>query len=97
MNLPDLTQFIEPTTLIICLCVGYVIKETKPFEKVANDFIPIIELGLGVICTSIGAFMSSQPITLSVIAVGALTGIASVGLHQLFTRTIQGLSDENKG
>lgn len=90
----NLNQFIQPTTLVICLCVGYMLKNTKPFEQLANDYIPLIECVLGVFCVGVGTLLSDQQITLELIATGAMTGIASVGLHQLFTRTIQGLSEE---
>lgn len=89
----NLNQFIKPTSLVICLCVGYVLKNTKPFEQLANDYIPLIEAILGVFCVVGGAILQNQGITLEVIASGFMTGVASVGLHQLFTRTIQGMSE----
>lgn len=89
----QLNQFIQPTTLVICLCVGYVLKNTKPFEPIANDYIPLIEVILGIVCVGVGAMLGEHQITLELIATGFMTGIASVGLHQLFTRTIQGLSE----
>lgn len=90
--MPDLIQYIQPTSLIICLCVGFVLKNTKPFEKLANDYIPLIEVILGVICVVGGTLLQEQRITLELIATGAMTGVASVGLHQLFTRTVIALS-----
>lgn len=92
----NLTQFIEPVSLIVCLCVGYVIKNTKPFAKVANDYIPLIELLLGIILVSANDAMGGVALGVSTIARGAMTGIASVGLHQLFTRTIQGMSGSSE-
>lgn len=92
MSLPDLATYVQPTTLVICLCVGYVVKNTKPLENVSNDYIPLIEAILGIVCVSVGALLSSKPVGLETIAQGITTGIVSVGLHQLFTRTIQGLS-----
>ena len=92
----NLTQFIEPVSLIVCLCVGYVIKNTKAFEKVANDYIPLIELILGIVLVSANDAMGGVALGVSTIARGAMTGIASVGLHQLFTRTIQGLSGSSE-
>lgn len=89
----QLNQFIQPTALVICLCVGYVLKNTKPFEKLANDYIPLVETVLGAVCVVSGSLLQNQAITLELIATGFMTGIASVGLHQLFTRTIQGMSE----
>lgn len=96
MSLPDLATYVQPTTLVICLCVGYVIKNTKAFENFANNYIPLTEFLLGILLTSVGSLLGNVPISLEVIATGAFTGIASVGLHQLFTRTIQGLSGSNE-
>lgn len=92
----NLTQFIEPVSLIVCLCVGYVIKNTKPFAKVANDYIPLIELVLGVALVSANDILTGSVLGVETLASGAMTGIASVGLHQLFTRTIQGLSGSSE-
>lgn len=96
MSLPDLVTFVQPTTLVICLCVGYVIKNTKPFAKVANNYIPLIELILGIVLVSANDAMGGVALGVSTIARGAMTGIASVGLHQLFTRTIQGMSGSSE-
>lgn len=90
--MPELNQYIQPTTLIICLCVGFVLKNTKPFEQLANDYIPLIEAILGVSCVVVGTMLQQQEITLELIATGVMTGVASVGLHQLFTRTVQAMS-----
>lgn len=95
MSLPDLATFVQPTTLVICLCVGYIIKNTKPLEQVSNNYIPLIEAVLGIGCVSVGALLSGQLVGLETIAQGITTGIVSVGLHQLFTRTIQGLSGDS--
>ena len=70
------------------------IKNTKPFTKVANNYIPLIELILGIVLVSANDAMGGIALGVSTIARGAMTGIASVGLHQLFTRTIKGLSGE---
>lgn len=92
MALPDLTAYVQPTALVICLCIGYVIKNTKPLEAVSNDYIPFIEVCLGIVCVSVGTILTGDPMNLEVIAQGAATGVISVGMHQLFTRTIEGLS-----
>lgn len=93
MDMSTITQFIDPVTLVVCLCVGYVIKNTKAFENVANDYIPAIELVLGIALVAANALLTGDSTSVvTLLAKGSMTGIASVGLHQLFTRTIQGLS-----
>lgn len=89
-----ITDLIEPTTLICCLCVGYAIKHIQALEAYSNEFIPLTMLLLGAVVSSIVAYFNGVGVTPDVIVQGMVTGIASTGLHQLFTRTIQGLSGE---
>lgn len=72
----------------ICLCVGYVLKNFVPTEKV-NKFIPLIMavLGIGINVWMNGAF------TPEILLGGMFSGLASTGLHQAFKQLIGG---ENK-
>ena len=67
----------------ICLCVGYVLKNLIPTDKV-NRFIPLIMavLGVGLNVWLNGAF------TPDVLLGGLASGLASTGMHQLFTQFI---------
>lgn len=89
-----ITNSIEPITLACCLCVGYSIKHIKALETYSNEFIPLTMLIIGAIVCSLVANSNGVAITPAIIVQGMLTGIVSTGLHQLFTRTIEGLSKE---
>lgn len=84
----NIMNLIEPSVLIICLCVGYVWKHMTLVENKTHDYIPLSLMFLGIILTCWMKFS----VDVGVIAQGAITGLASVGLHQAFTRTIEGLS-----
>lgn len=68
----------------ICLCVGWVIKNLVPGEKV-NRFIPLTMAVLGVLLN----VWVSGVITPEVILGGLASGLASTGMHQLLTQFIE--------
>lgn len=68
----------------ICLCVGYVIKHVVPSDGV-NRFIPLIMAVLGVL---INTWLNGWMITPEVLLGGLASGLASTGMHQLFTQFI---------
>ena len=80
-------KFIEelyiPIVMIICLSVGYILKHW--IRDVDNRIIPTILAVLGAVCSCI----NSGDITLQTIASGAVTGLASTGVHQLFKQFIE--------
>ena len=68
----------------ICLCVGYVLKHIVPTDKI-NKFIPLIMAILGVLLNVwVNEFAFSPDILLG----GLASGLASTGMHQLFTQFI---------
>lgn len=73
----------------ICLCVGYVLKNFVPTEKV-NKFIPLIMAVLGIV---INVWMNAFAFTPEILLGGMFSGLASTGLHQAFKQLIGG---ENK-
>lgn len=79
----NLEQYLVPIIVTACLIVGYVVKTTPFFVKVANDYIPLIVTLLGAI---LGAVLNG--VTVEGIVYGALSGLASTGLHQVFKNFI---------
>lgn len=69
----------------VCLCVGYVIKNIIPNETI-NRFIPLIMAVLGVI---LNTWLNCE-FTPEVLLGGLASGLASTGMHQLFTQFIEG-------
>lgn len=68
----------------ICLCVGYVLKNLVPSDKV-NRFIPLIMAVLGVV---INAWLNAFAITPEILLAGMISGLSSTGMHQMFKQFI---------
>ena len=69
----------------ICLCVGYVIKHVIPSDKV-NRYIPLIMAVLGVV---LNVWLSGFAFTPEILLGGIASGLASTGMHQMFTKFIE--------
>lgn len=84
MDISVLTQYFSVVVVGICLCVGYVIKNSLDF--IPNKYIPAIMLILGLISNiliNLGTGINAE-----VILTGMLSGLASTGLHQMFSQLI---------
>lgn len=79
MDLNVLLEFINVIVLGICLCVGYVIKNSLSF--IPNKYIPLIMLILGVILNII---FNIPNITGEVVLTGMISALASTGLYEMF-------------
>lgn len=84
MELPSFE--LMPLVVLGALVVGFVLKSTDLLKDKYNRLIPIIVSVVGVLlaCWIDG---SIRPET---IVYGALSGLASTGMHQAFTRLIGG-------
>lgn len=78
-------NYLVPVIVALCLIVGYI---TKHWIKDAdNKIIPTVVTIVGIV----GAVaMNWGSVTVEVIVGGALSGLASTGLHQLFKQWIDG-------
>ena len=83
MDLSGLTQYLSLVVMGICLCVGFVIKNSLDF--IPNKYIPAIMLVLG---TIINVLMNLSGISAEVILTGMLSGLASTGLYEMFKNFI---------
>ena len=77
-----LTNYLVPEIVVGCLILGFIIK--KWIKDVDNKWIPTIVAIVGVIA----AVLTAETLSVAVIAGGALSGLASTGLHQLFKQWI---------
>ena len=83
MDFTQLTQYFVLVVVVACLVVGYIIKTS--FDKVPNKYIPTILAIVGAVLNMIVSGLSVESIVY-----GALMGLASTGLHQAFTRFVEG-------
>lgn len=79
-----LNEYLVLVVMGICLCVGYVIKNIIPTDKV-NRFIPLIMLVLGVL---LNIWVNGYAVSPEIILGGMASGLASTGMHQMFTQFI---------
>lgn len=79
-----LSDYIVLIVVGICLCVGYVIKHVVPSEGV-NRYIPLIMSVLGV---TLNVWLSGWAFTPEILLAGLVSGLASTGMHQLFSQFI---------
>ena len=76
------TSYLIPVIVGLCLVVGFLIKHVTSAD---NRFIPTIVTVLGV---ALSIWISWPEITPEVILSGAVSGLASTGMHQLFKQWI---------
>ena len=82
MDLTFILDLYIPIVMVICLCVGFVLKRFAPTD---NKWIPLILMILGAVI----ACIYSRGVTIDQVAAGMVTGLASVGLHQVFKQLIE--------
>lgn len=93
MDISFITELYMPIVVVACLIVGYCVKHIPWLAKISNDYIPSILAVLGAVL----ACIANNTISLDLIVYGALSGLASTGLHQAFVRIIGGDVDLEGG
>lgn len=78
-----LNAYLIPEITVLCLLLGYIVK--KWVKDVDNRWIPTIVAVVGIAAAIV---MNLDNVTIGVIVGGGVSGIASTGLHQLFTQWI---------
>ena len=88
MDLGFLSEYAVPVIVGICLCVGYILKHMVSTDQV-NRYIPLVMGALGVV---LNVWMNTH-FTAEILLAGLFSGLASTGLHQLFTQLLKGSED----
>ena len=84
MDITFLNDYVVLVVVGICLCIGYVLKNS--FPKLDNKYIPLIMAILGVVLN----VWIAKGISPDILLGGMFSGLASTGLHQLFKNIIGG-------
>lgn len=84
MDISVLTQYVSIVVVGICLCVGYIIKNSLDF--IPNKYIPLIMGVLGLILNIL--INLSSEINAEVILGGLFSGLASTGMYEMFKNLI---------
>ena len=83
VDFTQLTQYFVLVVVVACLVVGYIIKTS--FDFVSNKYIPTILAVVGAVLNAVVSGVSVESVVY-----GALMGLSSTGLHQAFTRFVEG-------
>lgn len=84
MDLSFIMEYYMPMVLAASLIIGYVVKTSLDF--IPNKYIPLILTLSGAI---LGCIVN-KTVALEPVVYGAFSGLASTGLHQAFTRLVEG-------
>lgn len=87
LDFTQVTNYFVLVVLVACLVVGYILKTS--FTSFPNKYIPTV---LALIGMTLNLAVSDLSIESAVY--GAVMGLASTGLHQAFTRFIEGQTEE---
>lgn len=85
-----LNDYIVLLVMGICLCIGYVIKNIIPGDKV-NKFIPLI---MGVLGVLLNTWMNAWAFTPEILLGGLASGLASTGAYEVFRNFIEARKNE---
>ena len=83
MDISVLLEYVNVIILGICICVGFIIKESLDF--IPNKYIPLI---LGLLGLVINICTNLNNITPAVILGGLISGLAATGLYEAFKNLI---------
>lgn len=83
MDMSFVVTYAVPIIVGICACIGYILKNVIPTNKI-NKYIPLI---MGVIGVGINIWINKS-FTPEILLGGLFSGLASTGLHQAFKNLI---------
>ena len=84
MEVTFMQDYIVLVVLGICLCVGYIVKNLIPTDKI-NKFIPLIVGVLGIVLNS---WLNAWTLTPEILLGGMASGLASTGMYEMFSNMI---------
>lgn len=86
MDISFLSGYTVPVIVGICLCVGFILKNTIKTTKI-NKYIPLIMGALGV---ALSVWINWGNMSPEVILYGLVSGLSSTGLFEVFKNMIKG-------
>ena len=87
LDFTQVTNYFVLVVLVACLVVGYILKTS--FTSFPNKYIPTV-LAL----TGMTLNLAVSGLSIESAVYGAVMGLASTGLHQAFTRFIEGKNED---
>lgn len=89
MDFSVLTDNFVLVVMVACLVVGYIIKHASFMKWLPNDDIPVVLAVLGAVINPLVSGLSVESVIY-----GALMGLSSTGLHQMFKNWIERKEEE---
>ena len=83
IDISFLGEYVVVLVLGICLCVGYVLKNLVPTDKI-DRWIPLV---MGLLGVALNIWIQAT-FTPEVLLGGLFTGLSSTGLHQVFKQLV---------
>lgn len=83
IDLGFMAEYAIPIIVGICICIGYIIKNIIPTDKI-NRFIPLIMGVIGVLLN----YWINNSFTAEILLGGLFSGLASTGLYEMFRNLI---------
>ena len=80
-----LNDYLVLIVMGVCLCVGYIVKNIIPSDKI-NKYIPLI---MGVLGVGVNVWLNAFSFTPEILLGGLASGLASTGMHQVFKQFIE--------
>lgn len=79
-----LNDYLVLIVMGVCLCIGYIIKNVIPSDKI-NKYIPLI---MGILGVGVNVWLNAFSITPEILLGGLASGLASTGMYELFKQFI---------
>lgn len=92
-DLSAISTYLVPSIVILCLLVGYIVKNFISTDAV-NKYIPLIVGVLGVVASVFTAVTTGNAITVDIIVSGLASGLASTGLFEAYKNLTEGNKTE---
>ena len=87
IDFAELSKYFVLVVVVACLIVGYILKTS--FESFPNKYIPTVLAFTGLVLNLTVSGMSIENAVY-----GALMGLSSTGMHQAFTRFVEGKNED---
>lgn len=89
MDFSTLSEHFVLVVMVACLIIGYILKHASFMKWLPNDDIPVVLAAIGAIVNPLVSGWSVESVVY-----GALMGLASTGLHQMFKNWIERKDEE---
>lgn len=91
-DISTISTYLVPSIVILCLLVGYIIKNFISTDAV-NKYIPLIVGVLGVVASVFTAITTGNAVTVDIIVSGLASGLASTGLFEAYKNLLGGKTE----